>query len=364
MKVAILGSTSFLGRAVKELLSKRIPNVQFLEFSRKNNNLFLSRDFDFEKFIENLINQKPEIIINCVGAGMIQEFKDVSRATLEKDFITNAEFPAKVFLSLHNFEELKFALNLSSVSVDLPSPLFASYAASKAYASKIIETINSENLAKKMQVVITDAHLFNFKSSSNFSGGNNVPSSEEMERIGKTIDAMFNKQMIFYEEGFLEVLEKSKNNLDFFVQKSFNDKSERVKNIGNKQNIGYLTGSFDAFHFGHINLIRRASQMCDRLIIGIHKDGKRKNVEFVHSLDERISYLKSIRFVDEVIITSGEDDKDWEVAKYNTLFVGSDYQGTERFNKYEITLERKAKIVYLPRTEGVSSTLMREKMIK
>lgn len=363
MKIAILGSSSFIGDSIKKYLLEINPSNEIFEFSRTNGNLNLTPSFDHERFAASLLEINPEVLINCVGIGEIKEYSKTSRSLLERDFLVNSEFPSFLFSNLEKFKDLKFAMSISSVSSDLPSPLFSSYAASKAYSSKFIESINAENFVKNSDVVITDAHLFNFKSSTNFSGGSNSATSEEVNRIKKCVDAMFAKQRTFYEENFKEVLERSASQYEQFVKKSFDDKISRTKS--NKiENIGYLTGSFDAFHFGHINLIRRAASLCDKLVIGIHENGKRKNVDFIHSLEERIANLKSLRFVSEVIVSSGEDDKDWEKVKYSSLFVGTDYQGTERFERYEKSLDGKARIIYLPRTEGVSSTQIRERQIK
>lgn len=362
MKIGILGSNSFIGQTVIEILTSADEKHEIIKFSRSESNLNITKDFDFEKFIDTLESAELDVIINCVGIGRIMDFGNTKRADLESDFVVNAEFPAQVFFNINRFRSLKFALNFSSVSADLPSPLFASYSASKAYISKVIETINAENFIAKNDVIITDAHLFNFKSSRNFSGGNNESTADDISRVKKAIDAMFERKAVYYEAAFTDVLKKKVESPQEFITKSFGDKFDRMKLFSSKSKVGYLTGSFDAMHFGHINLIRRASKMCDKLIIGIHESGERKNVDFLHSLSERIENLKSLRFVTDVVITSGEDDKDWELVKYDTLFVGSDYQGTQRFKKYEITLKGKSNIVYLPRTEGVSSTQIRKKI--
>lgn len=356
MKIVILGSNSYLSKLIKHALQNE--SHDFFDFSRSNGKLVISKDFsNIENIVNDIAQINPDVIINCIGIGQIREFSELSRSEIESEFVVNAEFPTMIWKEINSFSNLKFALNISSVSADLPSPMFASYSASKAYISKIIETINAENFVNDKEFVITDAHLFNFKNSHNFSNGNNDVDPFSVDRIAFVLKAMFNKERKVFEEQFTEVKKRSEINYENFVRKSYEDKKERVSK---KFNIGYLTGSFDMFHFGHINLIRRASHLCDSLVIGIHQNGDRKGVKFVHSLDERILNLKSLRFVSEVIVTSGEDDADWELVKYNTLFVGSDYKGTDRFEKYEKSLDGKAKIVYLERTAGVSSTQLRE----
>ena len=125
---------------------------------------------------------------------------------------------------------------------------------------------------------------------------------------------------------------------------------------------GYLSGTFDLFHIGHLNLIRRASTMCDRLIVGVHDSSefKGRTSTFI-PFEERLEIIRACRYVDEAVTASAEDSTDWERFRFDRLFVGSDYKGSERFRRYEeFFRDKNVEIIYLPYTETTSSTKIRE----
>jgi len=129
--------------------------------------------------------------------------------------------------------------------------------------------------------------------------------------------------------------------------------------------IGYTTGVFDLFHHGHVNIFKRAKEECDHLIVGVSTDDLVKGYKDRLPLiphEQRKEVVKACKYVDEVI-----DQKDmnkfgsWEVIKFDKMFVGDDWKGTEKWNKIEKQLKRVgAKVVYIPYTEGVSSTKIKE----
>jgi glycerol-3-phosphate cytidylyltransferase len=125
--------------------------------------------------------------------------------------------------------------------------------------------------------------------------------------------------------------------------------------------VGYLSGTFDLFHIGHLNLLRRAKQQCDYLIVGVHESGAWKGKETFIPFEERCEIVGSIQYVDKVIPSFPEDADAWSVYHYDKLFVGSDYKGTERFQRYEEYFKDKGvEIVYFSYTKGTSSTKLRE----
>ena len=124
--------------------------------------------------------------------------------------------------------------------------------------------------------------------------------------------------------------------------------------------IGYTTGVFDMFHVGHLNLIRRAKKQCDYLIVGVHKSGSWKGKETFIPFEERMEIIGACKYVDRVVESFVEDSDAWEAYHYDRLFVGSDYKGSERFNRYEEFFRDKGvKIVYFPYTQTTSSTQIR-----
>lgn len=139
-----------------------------------------------------------------------------------------------------------------------------------------------------------------------------------------------------------------------------------------KFNIGYTTGVFDLFHIGHLNILKHSKEKCDYLVVGVSTDevviknkGKKPVVEF----EERKTIVESIKYVDKVIpqtdySVSGKIEAVKKI-KADVLFVGSDWQNTEKWNAIETELAKiGCKVVYLPRTEGVSTSILRSKINK
>lgn len=126
--------------------------------------------------------------------------------------------------------------------------------------------------------------------------------------------------------------------------------------------IGYTTGVFDLFHVGHVNLLRNAKAMCDRLVVGVTVDElvKYKHKTAVIPFEERIQIVQACRYVD-VAIPQEEIDKlaAWEKIKFDVLFVGDDWHAQPTWEKMEKELNKKGvQVVYFPYTKGTSSTLI------
>ena len=125
--------------------------------------------------------------------------------------------------------------------------------------------------------------------------------------------------------------------------------------------IGYTTGVYDMFHIGHLNILTRAKELCDYLIVGVSTDElvrREKNKTPVIPFDERVAIVGALKCVDQVV---PQTDKNkfaaWEKYHFNKMFVGSDWKGTPPWNDYEKQFEPiGVDIVYLPHTDGISST--------
>tara|TARA_B100000123_G_scaffold65507_1_gene46151 strand:- start:421 stop:855 length:435 start_codon:yes stop_codon:yes gene_type:complete len=132
--------------------------------------------------------------------------------------------------------------------------------------------------------------------------------------------------------------------------------------------VGYTTGVFDLFHIGHLNIIRRAKEKCDKLIVGVTTDELLqvyKNKSPIIPFEERISIVKSIKYVDEVVPQEDMDKMShWEKLKFNVVFVGDDWQNTDKWNKIESDFnDVGVAVVYFPYTKGTSSTLINDILI-
>jgi len=130
-----------------------------------------------------------------------------------------------------------------------------------------------------------------------------------------------------------------------------------------KYKIGYTTGVFDLFHIGHLNILKRAKEKCEYLVVGVTTDELvfgRKGKYPVIPFEERVEIIKSICYVNKVVPQADMDKLDaWQKHKFNAIFVGDDWKGTESWNKYEIEFgEVGVDIVYFPYTEHTSSTIL------
>ncbi|MBS6642250.1 MAG: adenylyltransferase/cytidyltransferase family protein [Clostridiaceae bacterium] len=134
-----------------------------------------------------------------------------------------------------------------------------------------------------------------------------------------------------------------------------------------KRKIGFTAGAFDMFHVGHLNLLENAKKLCDYLIVGVNSDELitvYKNKKAVVPLEERMRIVNAIRYVDEVISVNTLDKV--EILKdknFDVVFIGSDWKGTERWNRTEEALAKyNVEVIYLPYTTGTTSSLLREKL--
>lgn len=133
--------------------------------------------------------------------------------------------------------------------------------------------------------------------------------------------------------------------------------------------IGYTTGVFDMFHIGHLNILRRAKEKCDYLIVGVSTDEVvegYKHHKPVIPYEQRAAIVEAIKYVDEVVPQTTMDKTEFlKHRHFDVMFHGDEWKGTELYNKYEEEFAKLgARIEYLNHTEGISSTMLREKISK
>lgn len=132
--------------------------------------------------------------------------------------------------------------------------------------------------------------------------------------------------------------------------------------------IGYTTGVFDLFHIGHLNLLRRAKEHCDYLIVGVTTDDlvSYKLKRAVIPFEERLAIVEAIKYVDKAVPQASMDKMAaWEQYHFDVMFVGDDWKGTEKWRQIEVDMATVGvKIIYFPYTKGVSSTLLNETLRK
>lgn len=139
-----------------------------------------------------------------------------------------------------------------------------------------------------------------------------------------------------------------------------------------KYKVGYTCGVFDLFHVGHLNLLEKCKEYCDFLIVGVCDDDYVRDIkgkEPIYTDDQRVRILNALSVVDKAELVTIEETENKLLAlnkfKFNVLFSGDDWKGSER---YKITEEQfskyGAKIEYLPYTTGISTTQIKEKISK
>lgn len=132
-----------------------------------------------------------------------------------------------------------------------------------------------------------------------------------------------------------------------------------------KYKVGYTTGAFDLFHIGHLNILKRAKELCDCLIVGVSTDEliklyKRKSPAIPY--DERFAIIEAIRYVDKVVPQETRDKIEaHDKYQFDVMFVGDDWKGSEFFKEVEVELKKRGvDVLYFPYTQTTSSTLLTE----
>jgi glycerol-3-phosphate cytidylyltransferase len=129
---------------------------------------------------------------------------------------------------------------------------------------------------------------------------------------------------------------------------------------------GYVPGVWDLFHIGHLNILRRAREQCDVLVVGAVTDDiveATKGNRPVIPLAERMEILASLSLVDEVVLDDCTSDKMpmWQRVGFDVLFKGDDWRGTPKGAVLEASMAAVgARVVYFPYTHGTTSTILRQ----
>lgn len=136
-----------------------------------------------------------------------------------------------------------------------------------------------------------------------------------------------------------------------------------------KYKIGYTTGVFDLFHVGHLNILKRAKEQCEYLIVGVSTDELvleyKKTLPFI-PYEERKQIIEAIKYVDEVVpqLTINKIDA-FEKYKFNALFHGDDWKNSKLYNEIEkFFLDKGVELVFIPYTKNVSSSKLKDKINK
>lgn len=137
--------------------------------------------------------------------------------------------------------------------------------------------------------------------------------------------------------------------------------------MGKKYKVGYTTGVFDLFHIGHLNILKRAKEQCDYLIVGVSTDElvrSYKNKTPVIPFEQRKAIVEAIKYVDQAVTQETMDKMEaWKRLKFDAIFHGDDWKGSKMYSELEKEFNAVGvDMVFLSHTEGVSSTIITEKI--
>lgn len=141
----------------------------------------------------------------------------------------------------------------------------------------------------------------------------------------------------------------------------------RGESVMKKYKVGYTTGVFDMFHIGHLNILKRAKEQCEFLIVGVSTDelvNKYKNKNPIIPFEDRIKIVESIKYVDKVVSQTDRNKINaYHEYNFNVMFLGDDWKGNEFFIKVESELNKyDCDVVFLSHTDGISSTILAQKI--
>jgi glycerol-3-phosphate cytidylyltransferase len=368
----VIGGSNGLGLSLAIRLSKENfenifivdrnpPKYECGKFSFISANL-LTTDYTF---IYDIIDFIDTVYITA-GIGRLSFFSDIIFPEIDINFKVNTLPTIKLtkifYHKLKSSKKFSFVV-VSSISGFVSSPLYALYSATKSSLVNFISSINAE-----LEYHGTENRILNVApgkiSGTQFHGG-----QTNLDLLQDLANEIYIKSILNiplfipdYSNIYKEVLERNFKDSEKYSRESLTYKlKNNILEPIPKIKVGYMSGTFDLFHIGHLNLIKKAKEYCDYLIVGVHKDASHKNAETVISFEERVEIIKSIKYVDKVIESKREDSDVYNFEKYDYLFVGSDYKGTDRFLKYEKELTPKGvEIVYFPYTKGTSSSKLRQ----
>ncbi len=136
-----------------------------------------------------------------------------------------------------------------------------------------------------------------------------------------------------------------------------------------KYKIGYTTGVFDLFHIGHLNILKKAKEQCEYLIVGVSTDELVRSYKHkmpVIPFEERIAIVEAIKYVDKAVVQESMDKFNaWERLRFNVVFHGDDWKNSNMYDRYIDQFKKVGvDVVFLPHTDGVSSTQIAQRLNK
>ena len=375
-KAIVIGGSNGIGLAISKKLIENGRYVFILDICPPSND---DLDVDSYSYIEtNLMYLNIDLfkrlsedcdidtLFITAGIGRICNFEEVSLTEVDKLFKINSLAPIKIINIFYDricCEEKFYVGIMGSIAGLVSSPMFSVYSATKAAICRFVEGVNIELEANGYENRILNVSPGSIKGTKFNGGENDLSLTDTLSQ--EILYNLYSGNTLYipdYETVYKGVIDRYNNDAHKFGIESYAYKQNSGRiSVKSPIVVGYLSGTFDLFHIGHLNLIKRAKAECDYLIVGVHPDASHKGKETIISFEERMAIVEACQYVDKVVPSCSEDSDAWNLHHFHKLFVGSDYKGTERFIRYERFFEDKnVKIVYFPYTQGICSTQIRE----
>ncbi len=363
-KAVIVGGSNGIGLAIsRELMDKgyyleicdRVePEEGILDPACLHYSYCDLTDFDEDVFLPLAGDKDVDLLMITAGIGRVADFKAHHIAEIDKILTIDTLSTIKLFRIFYDrilSNDTFYAGVMGSISGWMSSPATSVYAAAKAGLVRFVESVNIE-----LEVAGTDNRILDvspsFFDGSRFYGGKNALSVTGPLAV-QIVEHLFNRDTRFiprYEETFKAVLERYHKNSHEYGLHSYQYKKDSGRLDNDKKvKIRYLSAAFDLFHIEYLNLLRRARQCCDYLIVGVIDSDKGKGKENFIPLGERKELLAACKYVDKVVDACPEDSDAWDLWHYDRLFVSFDHKDIDRFSHYQDYFEDKGvEVIYFP----------------
>lgn len=377
-KAVIIGGSNGIGLAIAKNLIEKGYHALILDRDEPDPSLDRAHstyhrcdllDLDERLIRETAADPDVKLLMITAGFGRVAAFDFLHPAEIQNLLMVNTVSAIKIiryFYDRIRGAEPFYCGVMGSIAGMMSSPLFSVYAASKAAIFRFVESVNIELEVSGSPNRILDCSPGSIKGT-RFNGN-----GQDFSLVCGLAEAIVNK-LLGREELYIPdidvygpVLERYQADPHAYGLHSYDYKvhSGRIFNES-RVRLGYLSGTFDLFHVGHLNLIQRAKQHCDYLTVGVHPDASHKGKETFIPFEERKRIVGACRYVDQVVDACPEDCDAWNLYHFNKLFVGSDYKGTPRFQHYEEFFRDKGvEIIYFPYTQSTSSTQIRKTVLE
>lgn len=378
-KAVVIGGSNGIGLAIANRLLKDEYHVCILDIAEPAAGALCTAEYTYhacnllqpdEQLIRSLAaDPSVSVLMITAGFGRVADFEFLHPAEIKNMLSVNTIAALQIvrwFYERIKSDEPFFCGMMGSIAGLISSPMFSVYAASKAAVCRFAESVNIELEAAGTVNRILNVAPGSIKGT-RFNGGENQPELTE-NLAGEIVRRLLAHETLYipdYEEIYRGVIERYQADPHEYGLHSYEYKKSSGRVFNEKRVvIGYLSGTFDLFHVGHLNLIRRAKQQCDYLIVGVHPDASHKGKVTFIPFEERMAVVGGCRYVDKVCQSCAEDSDAWNLHHFDKLFVGSDYKGTERFRRYEeFFADKGVEIVYFDYTQGTSSTQIRNTIL-